>query len=222
MFDSSYLMYVIILPLVIGLVVNANVKHKLKKYSQVPMGGGFTGAQAANQMLAYYNITGVRVQPGASGQNFFDPRSNSITLEPEVYSGSSVTAAATACHECGHAHQFAQNYFPMKVRTALVPAVNLASNAWMFVFLAGLMLQMAGLVNVAIVLYLVVILFALVTLPVEFNASRRAMAYMGSIGLPAAERKGSFSVLSACALTYVAAALISLLNLLWLLSQRQD
>lgn len=110
----------------------------------------------------------------------------------------------------------------MKVRTAIVPVVNLASNAWIFILLIGIFLNMVGLVWAAIIMYAAVVIFQLVTLPVEFNASRRAMAYMGSIGLPEAERKGAFDVLRACALTYVAAALTSILQLLWLLGQRRD
>ena len=108
----------------------------------------------------------------------------------------------------------------MKVRTALVPAVNLASNAWMFILMIGIVLQIAGLVDLAIIMYAAVVLFSLVTLPVEFNASHRAMTYMDTIALPQEERDGSRSVLTACAMTYVAAALTSILQLVWLLGQR--
>ena len=115
-----------------------------------------------------------------------------------------------------------QDYTPMKIRGAIVPAVNLASNAWIFLLMAGIVLNIAGLTTAAIIMYAVVVLFQLVTLPVEFNASQRAMAYMGQIGLPAQERKGAFDVLRACAFTYLAAALTSILQLLWLLGQRQE
>ena len=110
----------------------------------------------------------------------------------------------------------------MKIRSAIVPAVNLASNAWVFVLIGGIILNMAGLIDVAIILYAAVVLFQLVTLPVEFNASHRAMDYMKSIGLPEGEVAGSLSVLRACALTYVAAALASLLQLVYLLGMRSD
>ena len=110
----------------------------------------------------------------------------------------------------------------MKVRGALVPVVNLASNAWMLLLLMGIILNIAGLTTLAIVMYAAVVLFQLVTLPVEFDASKRAMVYMSSIALPQAEQAGSFNVLRACALTYVAAALTSILQLLWLLTQRRD
>ena len=110
----------------------------------------------------------------------------------------------------------------MQLRSAIVPVVNLASNGWIFVFLAGVALNIAGFVQAAIALYAIVVLFSLVTLPVEFDASRRAMVYMNSTFLPEDERKGSFDVLRACALTYVAAALSSVLQLAWLLTQNRD
>lgn len=217
----SYLTLVI-LTLVIGMGAQWLVNSRLKKYQRVPVSNMMTGAEAARQMLAYYGIQGVHVGRGAEGQDFFDPRNNSITLSPSVFDGRSVTALATACHECGHAYQYAQNYTPMRIRTAIVPAVNLASNAWVFILMIGIMLNLAGLVDLAIVVYAVVVLFALVTLPVEFDASHRGLGYMQTIGLPAGEIAGSRSVLTACALTYVAAALTSILQLVWLLGQRED
>ncbi len=110
----------------------------------------------------------------------------------------------------------------MKVRSALVPAVNLASNAWIFILLAGIILNVVGLVDLAIILYAVAVLFQIVTLPVEFDASKRAMAYMSSTGIPGGEQAGAWSVLRACAFTYVAAALVSILQLLYLLSARDN
>ncbi len=117
--------------------------------------------------------------------------------------------------------QFAQGYSPMKIRSLLVPAVNLASNAWMFVLMIGIFLSIAGLIDMAIALYAIAVIFQVVTLPVELNASRRAIAYINSCGVPHSESRGSFKVLRACALTYVAAALTSLLQLLYLLSLRE-
>ena len=219
--DMSYLALIVV-TLIIGMGATAYVNHKIKKYSHVPISNGLTGAEAARQMLAYHGVTGVEIRRGGHGQDFFDPRSNSVTLSPDAYDGRSVTATATACHEVGHACQYAENYSPMKIRGALVPAVNLASNAWMFILMAGIFMQIAGLINLAILMYVIVVVFQVVTLPVEFNASRRAMAYMGTIALPQPERNGAFDVLRACALTYVAAALTSILQLLWLLGQRED
>ena len=212
----------IIVTLAIGGAATWYVNSQLKKYARVPISTGLTGADVARGMLSYYGILGVEVRRGAPGQDFFDPRTNSVTLGPDSYDGRSITATATACHEVGHAYQYAQGYAPMKVRGALVPVVNLASNAWMLLLLMGIILNIAGLTTLAIVMYAAVVLFQLVTLPVEFDASKRAMVYMSSIALPQAEQAGSFNVLRACALTYVAAALTSILQLLWLLTQRRD
>ncbi|NGM16661.1 zinc metallopeptidase [Xiamenia xianingshaonis] len=219
--SSSYLMLIVV-TLLIGCGATWYVRSQLKKYENVPNSSGRTGAEIARGMLAYYGIQGVEVRPGGPDQDFFDPRTNSVTLSPEAYGGRSITAAATACHEVGHACQYAADYTPMRVRTAIVPVVNLASNAWMFILLIGIMLNIAGFIDLAIILYAFAVVFQIVTLPVEFNASRRAMAYMEATGIPAQEQAGSFSVLRACALTYVAAALTSILQLLWLLGQRRD
>ena len=193
-----------------------------KEVHEGAISNGLTGAEAARRMLAYYGVTNVAVHRGGPGQDFFDPRTNSVTLSPDAFDGRSITATATACHEVGHACQYAENYAPMKIRGAIVPVVNLASNAWIFLLMLGIILVSNQLTTLAIVMYAVVVLFQLVTLPVEFNASRRAMTYMDTIALPQSEQGGAFSVLRACALTYVAAALTSILQLLWLLGQRRE
>ncbi len=220
MFDMSYLILIVI-TLVIGLGAQWYVNHTLNKYRRVPVSNGLTGAEAARQMLAYHGVTNVEIRRGGKDQDFFDPKTNSVTLSPSAFNGRSVTATATACHEAGHACQYAQNYTPMKIRGRIVPVANVASNLWIFVLIIGIVLVIAELIWVAIILYAAVVVFQLVTLPVEFNASRRAMEYMGSIGLPESERKESFSILRACALTYVAAALTSILQLLWLLGRQR-
>lgn len=214
--------FLIIVTLALGLGASGYVTSQLKKYAQVRSSSGITGAQAAERMLRENGVTGVVVQRGNEGQDHFDPRTNSIALSPSVYDNCSVTAYATACHEVGHACQFAQGYTPLKIRTALWPVANFASNVWLFVLLAGIFLVMNSLIDVAIVMYAAVVLFQIVTLPVEFNASHRAMDYMKTLNLPEAEVAGSFSVLRACALTYVAAALASLLQLVYLLGMRRD
>lgn len=219
--SSGYLL-LIVATLAIGGLATWYVNSQLKKYMQVPISTGLTGAEAARQMLRYYGISGVEVHRGGPGQDFFDPRTNTVTLSPDAYEGRSITSTATACHEVGHAYQYAQGYAPMKIRGALVPVVNLASNAWIFLLMLGIFMNIAGLTTLAIIMYAAVVLFQLITLPVEFDASKRAMVYMGSTNLPQSEQSGSFSVLRACALTYVAAALTSILQLLWLLGQRRD
>lgn len=217
----SYLTLIIV-TLIIGMCATGYVNSQLNKYKNVPISTGLTGAEAARQMLQFHGITGVDVRLGQPGQDFFDPRTNSVTLSPDAYGGRTVTATATACHEVGHACQYATGYTAMRVRTAIVPVANFASNAWIFILIIGIALQIAGLIDLAIIMYAAVVLFELVTLPVELNASHRAMDYMGAIALPQSEQKGAFSVLRACALTYVAAALTSILQLLWLLGQRDN
>ena len=215
----TYLLLILV-TFAIGFGAQGYVNHQLNKYSHVPNTSQMTGRDVA--VLNYYGIQGVEVRMGREGQDFFNPKDNSITLGPDSYNGRSITATATACHEVGHACQFAQDYKPMKVRSALVPVVNLASNTWIFILLAGIILNVIGLVDVAIALYAVAVLFQIVTLPVEFDASRRALAYMQSTGIPGGEQAGAASVLRACAFTYLAAALISILQLLYLLSARDN
>lgn len=212
----------IVVSLAIGFGAQAYVNRQIRKYSYVPVSTRMTGYQVAVGMLNYYGIYDVSVRMGGHGQNFFNPKDNSITLDPESFNGASITATATACHEVGHACQYAQGYAPMKVRGAMVPVVSFASNVWIFILLAGIFLNAVGLVNLAIILYAFAVLFQIVTLPVEFDASKRAMTYMRTTGLPAGECAGSWSVLRACALTYVAAALVSVLQLLYLLSSREE
>ena len=221
MIDSSYIALIVV-TLVIGMGASGYVKQQLSKYSKVPMSKGITGAEAARRMLQYYGINDVVVKRGHAGQDFYDPRTRSITLDPDAFDGTSITATATACHEAGHAFQHAQDYLPMKVRSAIVPAVNLASNTWMFLFFAGLASNLVGLQTAAIVMYGIAVVFQFVTLPVEFNASKRAMTYLSETGVLQSEQSGAWSVLRACALTYVAGALTSILQLLWLLGRRDD
>ena len=226
MLSSGYFLLIAV-TLIIGLGASGYVNSQLKKYSRVGISNGLTGAEAARRMLAFYGIRNVEVHRGGAGQDFFDPRSNSVTLSPEAYDGRTITATATACHEVGHAYQYAEGYAPMKVRGALVPAVNFASNAWIFLLMIGIFMQLAGLQMLAIVLYAVVVLFQVVTLPVEFNASGRAVKVLAASYLPEDEVRGVKAVLSAAALTYVAAALQAVLQLLRLIlisgnSRRRD
>ena len=132
-----------------------------------------------------------------------------------------MASAAVACHEAGHAVQHARGYLPVRIRTALVPVVNFASGAWMLVFFAGVMLGLAGLVRLAVALFAFSVLFQVVTLPVEFDASRRAVAYIERSGMGEVAVRGAKKVLVAAALTYVAAALVSILQLLYYLSRTE-
>ena len=203
--SMSYLSLIVV-TMVIGMGAPWYVNRQINKYLHVPASTRVTGAQMAEMMLAANGVHGVQVYRGGPQQDHFDPRSNSITLDPDAFGGTSITAIATACHEAGHAIQFAQGYAPMKIRGALVPAVNFASNAWVFLLMFGIFMQLSG----------------LTTLPVEFDASRRGLAYLKTQGISQAEQGGAYSVLRACALTYVAAALTSILQLLWLLQSRDE
>lgn len=212
----AYLLLILV-TVAIGGAAQLYVNHQIKKYSYVGVSTGMTGYQVATGMLQYYGIYDVPVRMGNHGENFFNPKDNSVTLDPQSFNGTSITATATACHEVGHACQYAQGYMPMKVRGAMVPVVNFASNSWIIILLIGIFLNIAGLVELAIIFYAFAVLFEIVTLPVEFDASKRAMVYMETTGLPAGERTGAWSVLRACALTYVAAALVAVLQLVYLL-----
>ena len=217
---SYYL--VVLISLVLGLCASGVVKRRMRKYSRIGVSTGLTGKEMALKMLQDIGVTNVTINCGADGEDHFDPRSNSISLSPSNYEVASLTAVATACHEAGHALQYAKNYRPLFVRASLVPAVNFCSNAWIWVFLIGVIAQMAGLTMLACIIYAVVVLFQVVTLPVEFNASSRAMTYMRTIGLTANEQKASAKLLRACAMTYVVAAVASAIQLLWILLSSRD
>lgn len=224
--DMGLYFGVMMLTLIIGGGAQLYVTSQLRKYSHVPSSYGVTGAEMARRMSVDKGISHVGILRGGPNQDFFDPRSNSVTLGTEAYGQYSITAIATAVHEMGHASQYAEGYAFMKFRSALVPVVNFCSNAWMIIFMLGLLMGAAGgttLMKVGIIMFAAVLLFQLVTLPVEFDASRRGLAYLQATGMNQAELSGAYSVLRACALTYVAAALTALLQLLYMaLSTRSE
>jgi Zn-dependent membrane protease YugP len=209
----------IVVSLILGFGTQMYIKHQYKKWSKVRISSGLTGAQAARKMLDANGLANVPIAVVAGElSDHYNPKTNVVSLSEEVYSGTSVAATAIACHECGHAIQHARSFVPAKLRGALVPPINIASNVWMFVLLAGIILANVGLIWVAIALFAVTLVFQLVTLPVEFDASKRAMAAVNGYGfLPQTESAGARSVLTAAALTYVAAALVSILQLVYLI-----
>jgi Zn-dependent membrane protease YugP len=214
----SYLLLIVV-TLALGFGTQAYIKHTFKKWNKVPISSSLTGAQAARRMLDANGLSQVAIEcvPGELTDHF-NPKTNVVSLSESVYNSSSVSATAVACHECGHAVQHARGFVPARMRGALVPAVNFASTAWLFILLAGAFLAIAGLVWLAIGLYAATIVFQLVTLPVEFDASKRALGYIKGYGfLPPTETGGARSVLTSAALTYVAAALVSVLQLIYLL-----
>jgi Zn-dependent membrane protease YugP len=208
-------------PLVIGFAVQAWLKKTVARNMQVEVVNGLTGAEIARQILDRNGLHDVPVDtsPGGPLSDHYDPRKKSVHLSEPVYSGRSVASSAIAAHEVGHAIQHEKAYAPFRLRSALWPAVAFASQAWLFLLMIGLFAQIAGLMTFAIILYAVVVLFQLVTLPVEFDASRRAMAQLGDLGLvTTGESQGARKVLTAAAMTYVAGALAALSQLAyWLL-----
>lgn len=216
--NSSY-MALILLVLAIGFGAQALIKHAYKKWNKNQTGYGVSGADAARTMLNNNGLSHLSiVETQGELTDHFDPRTNTVSLSRDVYHGRTVSAVAIACHECGHAVQHAREYAPAKVRGAIVPVVSVASNLWIVVLLAGMFLSIIGLVYAAIALFGAVLIFQLVTLPVEFDASKRGLAFIeGSGWLTQKEMGGAKTVLRSAALTYVAAALTSILQLIYLL-----
>lgn len=192
------------------------MKSTYKKYSKVPSKSGLTGQQTAERILRAAGITDVAVGPIAGVlTDHYDPRTKRLSLSEGVYDGSSLAAISVAAHECGHAIQHSVNYAPLNIRSAIVPVVNIGSSMSWPIFILGLFLSIRPLVSVGIVLFSLAVLFQLVTLPVEFNASGRALTMLTDIGiLSNEENKGAAAVLRAAALTYVAALTSSVLQLL--------
>lgn len=216
--DVGY--YVVALvALALGLVAESLIKHTYARWSRVPAGIGGTGADVARRMLDSEGASQVCIGH-ASGflSDHYDPRDNSLHLSADNFSGGSVASVAVACHEAGHAVQRSCGFAFYRLRCALVPVVNLAQSSWTIVLLGGVLLNLAGLVRLAIALFAFSVLFNVVTLPVEIDASRRGLAFLRDNGCQVDER-GARQVLVAAALTYVAAALSSLLQLLYLVSR---
>ena len=219
-FDPTYIL--VIIGIVITMWAQAKMKTTFAKYSRVPSRTGMTGQEVARRILMANGIFDVSVEPVA-GQltDHYDPRSKVVKLSEVIYNSTSVAAIGVAAHECGHAIQDNQEYLPLRLRSAIVPVANIGSTLSWPMILIGILLWNAGsyigysLVSVGILLFSLAVLFQVVTLPVEFDASRRALQQLNVTGiLPGDEEKQARSVLSAAALTYVAAAAASMLQLL--------
>jgi Zn-dependent membrane protease YugP len=206
-----------VVPLLFGLWAQFQVKSTFKRYSQVATASGMTGAQAADAVLRNSGVTGVGIQPVA-GQlsDHYDPRTKTLNLSEDVGGAATVAALGVAAHEAGHAVQDARGYKPMQIRSTLVPAASIGSQLWIWPAFLGLILGSTGLVNVGLVLFLAVVVFQLVTLPVEFDASHRAIVALEGGGLLGAEElSGARKVLRAAALTYIAALAASIGQLIY-------
>ncbi|MEM0529887.1 zinc metallopeptidase [Zongyangia sp. HA2173] len=214
-YDYYYL--ILVVPaLFISLWAQLKVKSTFNRYEQVYARQGITAAQAARRILDQNGLYGVRIEmTGGKLTDHYDPRTNVIRLSQSVYNSPSVAALGVAAHEAGHAVQYGVNYLPIKIRNGLVPITNICSSLSIPLVIIGFIMSARPLVIAGILLFAAVAVFQFVTLPVEFNASRRAIAVLGESGmLDEGELQGAKRVLSAAAMTYVAALLVSLAQLL--------
>jgi uncharacterized protein len=216
---GGYLLVMIVGALVSGAAA-LWVRSSYSKYSKQPSASGLTGAQVARTILDRNNLSNVRVEPVA-GQltDHYDPRSKVVRLSEGNFRNNSIAAVSVAAHECGHAIQDATGYVPMKLRAGLFPIVNFAGQLWFPLFFLGILGFGSFFVQLAVIAFAGVLLFHIVTLPVEINASTRAYGILTRYGmLSRTEADGTRRVLTAAAFTYIAAALTSLLTLLYLLA----
>lgn len=215
-YNFSYF-YLIVPAMIIALAAQIAVKRAYSKMSAVYSKSGYSGAQAAAAVLKYYGITDVRIEQ-CSGKlsDHFDPKNNVIRLSEGVYSSTSIAAIGIACHEAGHAAQHASSYLPIKIRNSILPVCRIGSYLGIPLAFAGMMFSFEPLIFFGLLLYSFIMLFQLATLPVELNASSRALYVIEETGLlrDEEELKGAKTVLRSAAFTYVAALISSLANLL--------
>lgn len=216
--DYSYIVFV--LPaLIFALWAQFNVKTTFAKYSRVSSDKGMTGYDAARLILDRNGLGYVRIEQVAGDlTDHYDPKANVIRLSQSVYGAQTAAAVGVAAHEAGHAVQYAQNYTPVKVRSAIIPVTNLASTAAFPIFLLGIVFSFSTLAYIGVILFGASVVFQLVTLPVEFNASSRAVKALADSGMSEDGVKAARKVLTAAALTYVAALASAIGNFLRLLS----
>ena len=209
-----------IVPMAIGLWAQHRVKSTFARNLEVPVSHGLTGAEVARRVLDANGLHDVPVEetPGSLSDHY-DPRNRSVHLSSDVYHRRSVSSTAVGAHEVGHAIQHAQAYAFFRFRSAMFPAVAFASQIWLLFLIGGIFFQIAGFIVLAVALYSIAVLFQIVTLPVEFDASKRANVQLRELGLVASnEATGVKSVLKAAAWTYVAGALAAVALLLYYLS----
>lgn len=219
-FDINYLIFMIPAFILMG-VTSWYVRHAYSKWSRIRASSGLTGVDATRRLISINGLTGLQIQ-GTAGQltDHYDPRNKTLFLSNGVGNGNSVASLAIAAHELGHAQQDAENYFPMRFRGFLVPMVNIGSNLGWILILVGLLLNFTGLAWLGVLVFSGGALFALATLPVEFDASTRAKRMLADSGIiqTEEERRGVNNVLNAAALTYVAGLVTAILQLLYYVS----
>ena len=223
---GGYLGYILLM--IVGMVISGAaalwVRSSYKKYSKQMSYSGMTGAEVARTILDRNNLSNVKVEPVA-GQltDHYDPRSKVVRLSEGNFNKNSIAAVSVAAHECGHAIQDAVGYVPMKLRAGIFPVVAFSSQIWVYLFIAGLFGLGNFFIQLAAILFLAVLAFHVVTLPVEINASTRAYGILTRYGmLSAREASGTKRVLSAAAFTYIAAALTAVITFLYLLFLSQN
>jgi Zn-dependent membrane protease YugP len=219
---SHFLLY-LGLPMILGIWAHFRVTGAFRKWGEVRATSNITGAECAREILQAAQIHDVQVvQTDGFLGDHYDPSSKRLCLSENVFNTSSVAALGIAAHETGHAIQHAKSYAPLMARMTIVPVTQVASQLLPFVIFGGFFFRLSGLITLGIYCYIVLVIFQLITLPVEFDASRRAKIILQQMGIiqPGAETAGVNNVLNAAALTYVAAFIAALGNLLWLLSVR--
>ncbi|MBQ6265120.1 MAG: zinc metallopeptidase [Clostridia bacterium] len=216
LYMDKYYLVLVVPAMILALYAQFKVTSTYKKFSEVRNVRGITGAQAAAQVLSFYGINDVQIRPiGGNLTDNYNPRTKVLSLSQANYSGTSIAAVGVACHEVGHAIQHSTDYYPIKVRSALVPVTKIGSMAGIPLAVLGAVLGFSPLITIGLMLYSLVAIFQFVTLPVEFNASNRAIKAIEEMGLLYEdETQSAQKVLSAAALTYVASLVVSLANLL--------
>ncbi len=223
-FGGNWLLYIGV-PLILGIWAQFRVHGAFNRWGRVRAASGVTGAQCAREILQAANINDVQVvETNDFLGDHYDPTQKRLCLSSNVYNTPSVAAVGIAAHETGHAIQHAKAYAPLKARMAIVPVTMVASQMLPFIIFGGFFFRLSGLITLGIYCYVVLVIFQLITLPVEFDASRRAKIILQQMNIVQSgnEAAGVNSVLNAAALTYVAAFIAALGNLLWLLSVRDN
>ncbi len=221
--SSDYMIYMMLGGIMsfIGMLVQNRLKSKFQKYSQVPLRKGWTGEQVAYEMLQHYGVTNVRIVQGQGMlTDHYNPSSKTVSLSPAIHQGRTVMAAAVAAHEVGHAIQHDTQYSMLQMRSKVVPLVQIASNAQQWLLMGAFMLaqQFPALLLITIISFMVTTGFALLTLPVEFDASNRALAWLEAENITSGEEhEGAKDALKWAAMTYVVSALTSLVMLIFLI-----
>lgn len=219
MFYNSYNLTLVIIPMILGIWAQHKVSSAYQKYSRAACSNGCTGYQAARRILDQNGLQNVQIERVKGNlTDHYDPHTNIVRLSESVYGSSSVAAVGVAAHECGHAVQYATGYVPMKIRGAIVPVTNFGSKLAVPLVLVGLLLSWYPLAYIGLIGYALIALFQLITLPVEFNASNRAVTALSDMNLTETERQGVKKVLSAAAMTYVAALISAVTQMLRILT----